>query len=377
MIAATELLPKMATYKLAKHGLFPIPRPLTLTYSITSACQSLCQSCNIGLVYQKNPTLARDDLTLEEIEKIFKSLGHVYFFNISGGEPFLRQDIHEIVRLACTYLTPKVIHTPTNALMPQLIEKRTRKILDVMKEEGFGDVPFTIKPSYDGIGHRHDELRGVKGNFEKLMDTLNRLFALRKDYPNLKVGLGTVISKMNLKDIPDVVAFASTLPLDTYINEVAEQRFEMFNTNNPITPTAEEYRRAVEHFKNYSEGRLKDSKDVSKAMFAFRLIYYELTIKTLAEKRQVIPCYGGISNVHLNAKGEVWPCCVLGYSKPLGNLREAGYDFDNVWHSEQAKDVRRHIHEKKCGCPLANQMYSNILLDPASMTKVAAKILFS
>ena len=376
MIASTELLPKMASFKLAKRGLIKAPRPVTLTYSITTACQSLCQSCNIGLMYQKNPASAKDDLTLEEVEKIFKSLGHVYFFNISGGEPFLRQDIHEIVRLACRYLSPKVIHTPTNALMPQLIEKRTRQILEIMKEEGYGNIPFTIKPSYDGVGHRHDELRGVKGNFEKLMETLKRLFELRKEFPNLKVGLGTVISKMNLKDIPDTVNFASTLPLDSYISEVAEQRFEMFNTTDSITPSSEEYAQAIEHFKKYSEAHLSTSQDVSKAMFAFRLIYYELTTKTLAEKTQIIPCYGGISNVHINAKGEVWPCCVLGYSKPLGNLRKVHYNFDELWHSPQARDVRKYIHEKKCACPLANQMYSNILLDPVSMTKVAAKIFF-
>ena len=115
-----QFVPKVIGYKLHRAFHFRSPRPVTLTFSITSACQSLCKSCNIGLVFQKNPKMIKGDLGMDEIEKMFKSIGHVYFFNISGGEPFLRQEIPDIVRLACKYLTPNVIHVPTNALTPSL-----------------------------------------------------------------------------------------------------------------------------------------------------------------------------------------------------------------------------------------------------------------
>ena len=184
-----ELIPKLITFRLAKRRFIKTPKPVTLTFSITSACQSLCKTCNIGLVYQKNPVRIKDDLNLEEIEKMFKSIGHVYFFNISGGEPFLRKEIVEIVKLAFKYLNPKVIHTPTNALTPKLIEKKTEEILKWMKDNGYENIPFTIKPSYDGIGKSHDHIRGMEGNFEKLMETYTLLKELQKKYPNLKVGL--------------------------------------------------------------------------------------------------------------------------------------------------------------------------------------------
>ena len=67
-------------------------------------------------------------------------------------------------------------------------------------------------------------------------------------------------------------------------------------------------------------------------------------------------CCGGI-----NYDGEVWPCCVLGYSKPMGWLRDAEYDFQRIWRSYQAQKVRTYIREGNCACPLANQAYSNIL----------------
>ncbi|MBI2508162.1 radical SAM protein [Candidatus Woesearchaeota archaeon] len=371
-----ELIPKLVTFKLAKKRLIQAPKPVTLTFSITSACQSLCKTCNIGLVYQKNPSMAKDDLTLEEIEKMFKNIGHVYFFNISGGEPFLRKEIVEIVQLACKHMNPRVIHTPTNALTPKLIEKKTGEILRWMKENGFENVPFTIKPSYDGVGKDHDEVRGVKGNFEKLMETYNLLKNLQKTYPNLKLGLGTVISNYNIDKVKEIVDFAYTLEPDTYINEVAENRTEMWNEKDNITPSAEKYRQAIEYFAEKTRNDMKKKKGISRAMYAFRLVYYDLVVDILKRKTQVIQCYGGITNVHINARGEIWPCCVLGYSKPMGNLRDYNFDFKKVWHSQQAKDVRKFVHEKKCACPLANQSYSNIMLHTPSLFRVLRHTFF-
>ena len=160
-------IPKFIGYFLANRNIIKkTPRPYQITLSVTTACQSLCKSCNIGLEYQKNPASAKDDLTIDEIEKMFKSIGPVYFFNISGGEPYLRSDLPQIVELACKYLKPRVIHTPTNALTPGVIERKTREIMEIIKKYD-PSVPYTIKPSFDGYGTKHDELRGVKGNFDK------------------------------------------------------------------------------------------------------------------------------------------------------------------------------------------------------------------
>ena len=103
----------------------------------------------------------------QEIEKIFRSWGHVYFFNIIGGEPFLRKDLPEIVDLACKYLTPSVMHTPTNGINPDLIERQTVKIMEIINKYN-PKVPFTIKPSFDNLFEKHDEIRGVKGNFKNM-----------------------------------------------------------------------------------------------------------------------------------------------------------------------------------------------------------------
>ena len=167
----TKIMPYLVDYKLyrwfGKSGF----QPMTLTYSVTAACQSRCKTCQIGAMFCQDPTRPEKDLRLDEIEKIFKSMKPVYFFNMSGGEPFLRKDLPEIVALACKYLKPRVIHTPTNAILSDRIIEKTEQILNVIREYD-PTVPFTVKPSIDGVGELHDEIRGVKVLFSTLNDAL-------------------------------------------------------------------------------------------------------------------------------------------------------------------------------------------------------------
>ena len=369
----TCLFPKTINYKVARLGLFRPGNPITLTYSITAACQSKCKTCNIGLEYQKDPKRKERDLKLDEIERIFKTLGKIYFFNISGGEPFLRKDLPEIIRLACQYLKPRIIHIPTNAITPKRIRDLTIESLEIINKYDT-QIPFTVKPSIDGIGGIHDEIRGVKGNFKQLEKTISYLKEVEKQYSNFHLELGTVISNFNINHLSEVEDYVHSLGIQSYRNEIAEQRTEFFNLEDPITPDAETYKRLINQFSTKIRENVSKKRHLAKVTESFRLVYYELVVRILREQRQVIPCYGGISNVHINFDGEVWPCCVLGYSQPMGFLREQGYDFKKVWYSAQAKKVRKYIQEKNCACPLANQAYSNILCNTTYLLKMAQNI---
>lgn len=369
-----EILPKMLRYRLARLGLASLGTPLNLTFSVTNVCQSRCKTCKIWELYRTNPEKRQEELTTDEIEKIFRSMGHVYIFNISGGEPFLRPDLVEIVRLACKYLTPGVIHIPTNAIAVDLAEHKTLEIIKVIQEND-PSIQLTVKPSLDHIGEKHDHIRGVPGNFEKVMILFQRLKALRSNYPNLHVELGTVISRWNVADIEKIARFVTSLGSDSYRNEIAEQRAEMFNKSDEITPDPDQYAKAVDCFVHQIRENMKTRLFFQRMTNAFRLVYYDLAIRILREGRQVIPCYAGISNVHLSPYGDIWACCTLGYDKSMGNLRDFKYDFPALRNSEQAKKVRRFIQKGFCHCPLANQAYSNILLHGASLLKVIRNIL--
>ncbi len=325
-------------------------------------------------VYLKEPEKLSHELAIGEIEKIFHSMGHIYVFNISGGEPFLRPDITEIVKLACRYLSPGIIHIPTNAVDVESAYKKTREIVKYL-DENYPSVRLTVKPSLDHVGDKHDEIRGVKGNFNKVMELFDRLKGIKEEFPNLHVELGTVISRWNVSDIEEIARFVGTLGPDSYRNEIAEERSEMFNAGNSITPAAEAYKRAIGHFIPRIRAGMKNDSLFQRITGAFRLVYYDLAVRILDEKRQVIPCYAGISNAHMSPYGDVWACCTLGYEKSMGNLREHDYDFHRLWNSPQAREVRSYIHAGNCHCPMANQMYSNILMHGPSLGRVLYKIL--
>ena len=374
MFFRKEILGKMLRYRLARLGLVSPGTPMNLTFSVTNLCQSRCKTCKIWELYQKNPDKREDELTLDEIEKIFRSMGHVFIFNMSGGEPFLRPDIVEIVGLGCKYLTPGIIHIPTNAIA---INKIEQNVVDILKVINISDpsIQLTIKPSLDHVGEKHDEIRGVKGNFEKVIDLFKRLKGLQSKYSNLHAELGTVISEWNVNDIAEIAHFITTLGGDSYRNEIAERRSEMFNTEDPITPSTVDYERAIKVFKKAIKENMNHRGLFQKLTQAFRLTYYDLAIRILKENKQAIPCYAGLSNVHMSPYGDIWACCTLGYEKSMGNLRDFNYKFPDLWNSRQAKQVRQDIKKGSCACPLANQAYSNILLHGPSFLKTLSKLL--
>ncbi len=365
-----EVAPKAVLYELARRRLIQSPNPLTLTYSVTAACRSLCKTCNIGRTYLKNPKLAEQDLSLEEIKQVFESLGPIYFFNVSGGEPFMRMDLAEIHRLAFIHLKPKLISIPTNSLAPRAIEHTTLKILAYMEKYLPSAVPLSIKPSIDGVGAMHDYIRGIKGNFVKLQETIDRLLAIRAKNPRLLVDLGTVISNFNLHHLQELEDWVHDCGIGAYRHEIAEQRVEFNNIGDPITPSPEVYEKLTREFAEKIVRNIKKKSFLTRTTEAVRLGYYHVAVQILKQQRQVTPCYGGLANIHLDYDGEMWPCCILGGEQSMGNVRAWNYDAQALLASEQARTVKQYIAGKKCACPLASQWLNNILLTPRHMLRV-------
>ncbi|MCP4403865.1 MAG: hypothetical protein GY801_41985 [bacterium] len=365
-----DVAPRALFYELARRGLMRPPNPLTITYSVTAACRSLCKTCNIGRTYLDNPELTRQELSLEEIEQVFKSLGPTYFFNVSGGEPFMRMDLAEICRLAFIHLKPHLISIPTNSLAPRAIETTTLRILEYMEAYLPASVPLSVKPSIDGVGAMHDYVRGIKGNFVKLEETIDRLLAIRAKNPRLLVDLGTVISNFNLHHLHELEDWVHARGIGAYRHEIAEQRVEFHNIGDPITPPPDVYEQLTLEFAEKIVGNIKNKSFLTRTTEAVRVAYYHVAVQILKQRRQVTPCYGGLANIHLDYNGEMWPCCILGGEQSMGNVRDWEYDVQQLLASEQANAVKHYIADGHCACPLASQWLNNVLLTPRHMLRV-------
>ena len=87
------------------------PRPLNLTFSVTYRCNAKCRTCN---VWKKRV----DDLTLLEYTRLFASVGRsLYWATFSGGEPFLRPDLPDIIIACYEQCRPAIVNIPTNGLL--------------------------------------------------------------------------------------------------------------------------------------------------------------------------------------------------------------------------------------------------------------------
>lgn len=338
----------------------PPALPVNVTLSLLYSCNSRCQTCR---VYEKTA----DRLSVEECERIFQSLGHApFWFTFSGGEPFLRQDIVEICHAAYTYCKPAILNIPTNASLSQVIPERVEQIVRRCPE-----TMVIVNVSLDDIGERHDAIRNLPHSFEEALITYRALKALTRTYSNFTVGIHTVISRFNVERIPAIYEELRQLEPDSYITEIAEERVELGTIGREITPSLEQYARAV----GYLSEQLQRQRfsGVSTVTQAFRLEYYRLVTKILAARTQVIPCYAGILSAQIAPQGDVWPCCVR--ADVMGNLRENHYNFRAIWHSAAANRIRKSIRNKACFCPLANASYTNMLCSPTSMLHVIRHLL--
>lgn len=347
------------------------PMPINFTVSVTNRCNARCKTCNIWRIYEEHPSLNDAELSAEEFARIFTNIGKcAYWFTLSGGEPFLRKDIVEIYDALIHHCAPNIVNIPTNATAPKHIEKRVREFLEIDNKN-----PLIINLSLDGVRSLHDEIRGVKGNFEKLMDTYERLTALREDYENLRVGVHTVVSIHNighLEAVYDFVRGRNPKP-DSHIFEIAEERVELDTIGSGITPEHDSFASAFEPLKARVNRDYLKRDLLSRITQSFRLEYYDKVGEILKERRQIIPCYAGFASCQISAYGDVWACCVA--AKSLGNLRDVNFEFDKLWHSEKANELRAAIKRGECYCPLANAMYTSMFCNFSMMRKVLGRIL--
>ena len=150
--------------------------PRLLTYTVTFRCNARCIMCDSWKLK------GHHDLEIEEIESIFRQLPRLDAVRLTGGEPFVRTDLLEIVELVVRYLRPFGIHITSNGFLTdriiELCEKRSRV------------VPLQIMISMDGLAEQHNHIRGNKNAFGCAMKTIESLIPLRR-----KLNLDLVVNQ--------------------------------------------------------------------------------------------------------------------------------------------------------------------------------------
>jgi MoaA/NifB/PqqE/SkfB family radical SAM enzyme len=334
--------------------------PFSVVVSVSYRCNSRCKTCDVW----RKPN---DDMSLEEWERVFAGLGRTPFYlTFTGGEPFLRRDLDDMVLSAYRHCRPAVITIPTNGLLSDRILERVERICQGCPESEIG-----INLSLDGVGEEHDAIRGVRGNWDKAMLTWQGLKELQRRQGNLVLSVHSVVSKFNQDRFRAIYDGLRSLQPDSYITEVAEERVELGTMGWGITPDPEAYQPIADFLSR--EARTQPAHGLARVTQAFRARYYQLALRVLRERRQVIPCYSGWASVHIAPNGDIWSCCIR--AEPAGNLRATNYDLAPIWFGEEMCCLRRSIYGGECACPMANASYANMLLHPQTVAGVALEVL--
>jgi MoaA/NifB/PqqE/SkfB family radical SAM enzyme len=314
-------------------------RPRMLTYAVTFTCNARCVFCDSW----KKPS--RDALTLAEIERIFTDLPRMDVVRLTGGEPFVRPDLPDIVRLAERKLRPAVLHVTTNGFLTDRIVK--------FAERRDHRRPLHLLVSIDGLKEVHDRTRGSDAAFDRAIATLEALAPRRKEL-GLRIAVNqTVADREGAEHYRRLREYLRPLGVKNQL-VLAYARSATYSTDRE-TVVAPESEGDFEAFGRIPAGELsalldeamEDTRDLP---FAARIAkrYYLRGIRNRLLGGRGTPnpsCVALASHLRILPNGDV-PTCQFN-SVTVGNLRRQ--TFDAVWPSAAAREQRAWV--KACpGC---------------------------
>lgn len=288
--------------------------PTDASIILTYRCPMQCKMCNIW----KYPTDIKKEIQAEEL----KCLPKLKFINLTGGEPFIREDLEEIVKV-CYTKSPRIVISTSG-----WFEDR---VIDLAKK--FPNIGIRI--SIEGLSEKNDELRGRQGGFDKGLRTLLKL----KEMGVKDIGFGCTVSNNNSKDMLSLYQLSKSLGLE-FATASFHNSYYFHKDDNVITNQAE----VCYDFKTLIEWQLKENHPKSwfRAYFNMGLINY------IEGNRRMLPCEAGSINFFIDPYGDVYPCNGMEekyWKGTMGNIRETK-DFMELWNSEQAERVRANV--RKC-----------------------------
>ncbi|MBU5678921.1 MAG: radical SAM protein [Candidatus Aenigmarchaeota archaeon] len=327
--------------------------PYQLNFAITYKCNSRCKFCSIWKIRSKN------ELTLEEIEKIAKKARFVQWLRLTGGEPFLRRDYSEILKAFYENSSGLcLVSTPTNAIASELSYKTIKKVLD------FFDGKYIVSISLDGDEATHDTLRGIRGNWRNAVNLYKRLFRLKEKYNDFSVVFGYTIYPENVGLFENAYkAIKKELKEKVTINNFNFNLFEIsdfYYHNLGISKTKEYFEAARKEIEKIIKMRKKKISSVD----IIQEIYLKLAMRYLKSRRTPIRCNILNLSCFLDPYGNVFPCTIFGEN--IGNLRENNYDLRKILKSKKVKDIKEKTIRLKCPncwtpCEAHQLIVSNIL----------------
>ena len=289
-------------------------KKLNGTVIVTYRCNARCSMCN----RYKAPSKPDEEISIDTIKK----LPPMYFTNITGGEPFIRNDLKDIVRELYTKSDRIVIST--NGFF-------TDRIIDLCKE--FPNVGIRI--SIEGLEKTNNEIRGLPDGFNRGYDTLKKLVEMK--HPD--VGFGMTVQDKNAKDLVPLYEISNELGMEFATASLHNSFYfvEAKNIINDRLMVAQQFEDLVNKLLNSNS-----PKKWFRAYFNHGLINY------IFSQKRLLPCNMAFDTFFIDPYGDVMPCNGTKDKEVMGNLNNQ--TWDELWNSEQASQVRNKVRHCDRNC---------------------------
>jgi len=276
---------------------------MDLTVISTYRCNSKCQMCHIW----KNPTLPKEEVTLETLQKLPGGFDNL---NVSGGEPTLRKDLHELADEL--YPKARVMEISSNGL-------RAHRLVPIIKKYPNIKVRFSL----EGDEVTNNEIRGEKNGYQIKLEGIRKL----QEAGGTDLGFAMVIQDENVAQLSAM--FEKTQEMGLELATSTLHNAWQFYKND-----------------NYFYDRLKVAREVEQIINQmmgswsvknwFRAYLNMGLIEKILGHDRLIPCVAGSGFAFIDPWSDVWACNVRS-DLPLGNL--ANQSWDEIIGSDVAKST--------------------------------------
>ena len=289
-------------------------KKLNGTVIVTYRCNARCTMCN----RYKCPSKPEEELSIETIKKLPK----MYFTNITGGEPFIREDLPDIVREL--YKKSDRIVISTNGFF-------TDRIIKLCEE--FPNVGIRI--SIEGLEETNNKIRGLEDGFNRGYYILKKLVEMK--HPD--VGFGMTVQDANAKDLVPLYDLSNELNME-FATASLHNSFYFVEAKNIIKDrlmVAKEFEKLI--------NKLLESNSPKKW---FRAYFNHGLINYIFGQKRLLPCDMAFDTFFIDPYGDVMPCNGTKEKEVMGNLNEQ--TWDELWNSEQAEKVRNKVRhcDRQC-----------------------------
>lgn len=282
-------------------------KKLNGTVIVTYRCNARCSMCN----RYKAPSKPDEEISIETIKKLPK----MYFTNITGGEPFIRTDLKDIVREL--YKKSDRIVISTNGFF-------TDRIVDLCKE--FPQIGIRI--SIEGLEQTNNEIRGLQDGYQRGYKTLKTLRKMgMKD-----VGFGMTVQDKNAPDLVPLYKISDKMGME-FATASLHNSFYFVEAKNIIHDRP----MVAKNFENLVNELLRSNspKKWFRAYFNHGLINY------IYGQKRLLPCDMSFDTFFIDPYGDVMPCNGTKDKEVMGNLNTQ--TWDELWNSPEAEKVRKKV----------------------------------